>query len=600
MINTKNSTILLGIMLLCLTTIAQDYDNYIGAGSTNGVTVTASSSFGSSDPMATIDGSGLDAKKMEAARFLSQATFGGTLDDVDNLLAIGYDQWFVEQAALPVTPFTSKMEEIWDFIYNGYISAGYAEEDIYGPSVVNFNYTWWENAITQDDQLRQRLAFALSQILVISSDSDLTGYAEALTTYYELLMNHGLGNYKDLLLEVSLNPSMGFYLSSLNNPKSDPPNNTFPDENYAREIMQLFTIGLYELGIDGIPLEDANGDWIPTYDNADIKELAKVFTGLGVGDINMYVDWTDTPYFGLGIWGADMTVPMIMYEEWHEQGPKVLLGGDYTIPSGQTGMEDIEDAVDFLFNHDNVGPFISRQLIQRMVKSNPTPGYIQRVAEVFNDNGEGVRGDLLAVAKAILLDEEARGCADLQDPDNGKLREPTLVLMQLMRSLPIVSLNGNYWNNGFDLMNETAQMPLASPTVFNFFTPNYIPNGPISDAGLVAPEFQIFNTLTSVGYINKVHDWTLWNYLIYDWESNDVFGDDHVFLDDAFLTSAITDEGTEGLLNDLDILFTNGQLTDEWRQEIRTAVNTLNWGEHTDAMLMIYLLLISPDYMIAK
>ena len=436
---------------------------------------------------------------------------------------------------------------------------------------------------------------ALSEILVISINSDLDGFGEALASYYDLLMVHAFGNYKDLLKDVALHVSMGYYLSHLNNPKSIPAENIHPDENFAREIMQLFTIGLYMLNQNGTRQTDGQGNFIPTYDNNDIKELAKVFTGLGPGAINENVDWTNEPYFGLGIWGTDMTVPMIMYPEWHEPGPKTLLG-QYTIPGGQSGMDDICDAVDFLFNHQNVAPFISYRLIQRLIKSNPSPGYVSRIASVFNNNGSGERGDLKAVVRAILLDPEARECSWQQQPDHGKLREPILRYTHAAKALPLDSPLGRYWNNGFSFLDATKQHPLAAPTVFNFFLPDHQPNGPIANNNLFAPEFKIHDSRTSVGFINQVNQWAVWNSLWWSWEENDP----NVEYDLSSLVPMAEDP--EVLINHLDILFTNGQLSDESRTSIRTALQGLIWGDYQydRARLGLYLILISPDYAVFR
>ncbi len=579
---------------------AQDYENYIGAGNTDGVTITSSSEEEGNEAIKVIDGSGLDAAKMEAARFLSQASFGGGLAEIDEVLDMGFEAWLDDQKTKPVTVISDMYFDIWDEIYNTYISEGFDEEDVFGPYTVHFNYAWYEMLMTKEDMLRQRMAYALSQILVTSFNSGLADYNETIPYYYDLLLEHSLGNYEDLLLGVSKSIAMGFYLSHFNNPKADPENNVHPDENYAREIMQLFTIGLYELDADGQPTEDVNGDWIPTYDNDDIKELAKVFTGFGPGGINEVVTWTTDPYFGLGMWGADLQEPMMMFDDFHEEGEKILLGGDYVIPSGQTGDQDVEDAVNFLFNHDNVGPFLAYRLIQRLVKSNPTPAYVERVAEAFNDNGEGVRGDLFAVAKAILLDEEARDCFWQEDISNGKLNEPVLTLAKVMKSLPMTASLGTYWNNGYDLLWEMGQSPMYSPTVFNFYQPDHQPIGPLTDDGLVAPEFQIFNTLTSVGTLNKMHHWTLWNFVTYDWEDDEVFGEGYTYIDEVWMEDKIVQVGAEGMMNELDILLTHGQLSEDWRNEIRIAVDSFDWGPIPHAEIAIYLILSHPDFMIAK
>ena len=574
------------------------YTDYIGGGHANGITVSSSSG---ANALKTIDGDGLTAKRVEAARFLAQAGFGGDMDDVDEIIAVGFETWLDNQLAIPASDYLTELEDIWTIIFDAHIAYGIPADDIFGPYHPHFSYTWFEHLMTEDDQFRQKISYVLSQIFVVSINSDLRDWAYALASYYDIFQTHGLGNYKDLLTEISLHPTMGYYLSHFENPKTDAANNIHPDENYAREIMQLFSIGLYELNLDGSCKLDANGDKIPTYDNDDIKELAKVFTGLGAGGIQDWVDWTNgQPVWGLGIYATDRTVPMLMYEDQHEQGPKVLFGGAYTIPGGQGGMDDIDDAIDYLYNHPNVGPFLARRLIQRLIKSNPTPEYIARAATVFNNNGQGVRGDMYAFIKAILLDDEARTCDAMEINNPGRLKEPVMRLTSLLKAFPLDNVGSNFWEAGVQQMDHMGQQPLASPTVFNFYLPDYQPIGDIGTADLVAPEFQIFNTQTSIGYINKVNDWTNWDYILYDWEDDDIVGENGVSLGDAHLTNRIQTDGIEKFLNDIDIILGLGQVTDDTRDVIRQAAIDLNWGDLPDALLMLYILMISPDYAIQK
>ena len=578
--------------------LTAQYTDYIGGGHANGMTVTTSSG---SNGMKTIDGDGLTADRVAAARFLSQAGFGGNLNDIDAILAVGFDQWLENQKNIPASNFLSELEDIWTIIFDGYINAGQQEDDIFGPYHVHYSYTWLEHMMTEDDQFRQKVSYVLSQIFVISTNSDLGDWAYATASYYDILQTHGLGNYKDLITDISLHPAMGYYLSHFENPKTDAPNNVHPDENYAREIMQLFSIGLYELNLDGSYKLDANGDQIPTYNNDDIKELAKVFTGLGAGGIQDWVDWTGgVPVWNLGIYATDRTVPMIMYESEHEPGPKVLFGGSHTIPAGQSGMEDIDDAIDIIFNHPNVGPFLAKRIIQRMVKSNPSPDYIERAATVFNNNGQGVRGDMFAFIKAILLDPEARSCDAIEINNPGRLREPMMRLASLMKALPLHQEGGNYWGAGVPFDRAMSQEVLGSPTVFNFYLPDYQPNGDLANADLVAPEFQIFNTRTSIGYINSVLRWTLWDYMFSDWEDNDIFGSNSVDLENGYLTNAIDNEGIEKFMNEIDITIGLGQVSDDTRELMRSSAHTLNWQSFHDAQLMLYILMISPDYVILR
>ncbi len=586
--------------LLCIGISAfAQYDDYIGAGHSDGITVTSSSDTGDATADKTIDGSGMDADLMEASRFLSQATFGANRQLIEDVNEIGFSTWIDNQFNEPATYMTPLFESIWNEIYDAYVNGGVPPDEIDGPWTNHWYYTWWQLNMTNDDLLRQRVAMALSEILVISINSDLRNRFDALGYYYDLLIEGAFGNYEDLLLDVTLSAPMGYYLSHLNNPKEIPEENIHPDENYAREIMQLFSIGLYELNNDGTQVLDGNGDPIPTYNNDDIKELAQVFTGLGPGDINDNVDWTTVPYFGLGFWGTDPTVPMIMYEEWHDTSDKELIGG-LTLPAGQAGMTDITQAVSHLFQHNNVGPFLSKHLIKRLIKSNPTPAYVDRIASVFNDNGNGVRGDLQEVVKAILLDPEARDCAWVLDEESSKLREPIVRYLHLARSIPTDSPLNRYWNNGFDFLNATKQQILTSPTVFNFFPPEHQPVGEIADAGLVAPEFKLHNTATSVGFINRVNSWVVWDGLMYSWEDDDIIGETGVELNTLDLE--VLAEEPEELINELDILLTHGQLTDAMRTIIRDAMTPFEWGNYNydRTRMALYLLMISPDYNISK
>jgi uncharacterized protein (DUF1800 family) len=434
----------------------------------------------------------------------------------------------------------------------------------------------------------------LSEIFVISLDSDLSGFGDALADYYDILLQHAFGNFEDLLYDVSLHPSMGYYLSHLNNPREIPLENIHPDQNYAREIMQLFTVGLYELNPDGTRKTDGQGQWIPTYDQEDIKQLASVFTGLGVSGV-IPNEWVTDPYFGLDIWVADMTLPMKMHEEWHQYGPKTLLN-DYVIPEGQNGLTDIREAIHQLTLHPNVGPFIGKQLIQRLVTSNPSPAYVSRISAVFADNGQGVRGDLGAVIKAILLDPEARTCESSQDPAFGRLREPFTRYTQFTKAIPLEQYYGRYWNVAYGFYQSTHQMPLGSRTVFNFFLPDYQPIGDIADQNLVGPEFQIHNSRTSIEFMNQVNDWAVWGYIMDDWE-----------YENPYVTYTLDDliplaRDPEALVNRLDMLFTHGMLSNRTRQIIKDAITPIISDDYRQdrTRLALYLLLISPDYNIMK
>ncbi|MEY3895738.1 MAG: hypothetical protein RLZZ214_1258, partial [Verrucomicrobiota bacterium] len=368
----------------------------------------------------------------------------------------------------------------------------------------NITTPFARNAIAGPDQLRQRVAFALSQILVVSRrDANLEEKPEAMTNYYDTLVRHALGNYGDLLREVTFHPAMGWYLSHAGNQKADPAIPRYPDENYAREIMQLFTIGLWELNPDGSRKLDLNGEPIPTYDNGDITELARVFTGL----------YFASPYgWGGGGWADEhFTRPMVMYPERHDFEVKHLPNG-VVIPAREVseanGGQDVRDAVGALFQHPNTPPFVCRQLIQFLVTDNPTPDYIRRVQDVFVNDGAGVRGNLAAVVKAILLDPEAR--SQPLSPSFGKVREPVIRTMHLARlfHLPQAHPKFVWWNWTENFYGPSSQEPMNSPSVFNFYTPVYQAPGEIRNTGLVSPGFQIINTYSAVSFPNL-----LWDYL---------------------------------------------------------------------------------------
>ena len=592
--------------------------SYIGAGIMDGFTYTSSSSpEGSAENC--INGSGLDAEYMLASRFLAQATLGFDEQHVQDVLQLGYEEWINQQMQAAPSHYLDKTLEAYNYFRQLFLdnTPDPTDSELFAISEANtyrdFYSVWWPVHENNGDLLRQRVALALSEIMVISTQveaiaDDATGAAD----YYDMLLDHSFSNFRDLIEGVTLHACMGFYLGHLNNPKSDPINNTLPDENFAREIMQLFTIGLFELNPDGTAKVDHDGKLIPTYNNGHIKELAKVFTGFGGSKFGKrHIDsalengWPlpDPPGFGLDLYTLAGDEPMIMYEEWHEPGQKTIVG-NHVIPNGQTGMQDVNMALDILFNHDNVGPFIGKQLIQKLVKSNPSPEYIERITNVFNNNGSGVRGDLGAVIMAILLDEEARSCDQILTPSNGKLREPMVKYLHLTRAMgrnPQVNPDIIYYSA--DLTFETKQNPLAAPSVFNFFLPNFQPIGPIGSAGLVAPEFQIYDSQTAMGNANLMQGSALWGNVFARpsiFEGDDEWEDRRIALDFSKLTPLRDDEE---LINFLDRLFTHGRLSDRTRYIIREAIKPMqDWDQmyHLRESMALYLILNSPDYNILK
>lgn len=546
-----------------------------------------------------INGKGMLADSMAAARFLYQAAFGADEVMIDSLLSKGVENWLEEQFALPPSDCTEKIKRIYEqsleiWTDNGNDPASYPSR----PNHVHMNYAWWETTLSADDILRQKVAYALSQIFVISSESELSSYGVAVANYYDVLIRNAFGNFYDLLFEVTMHPAMGSYLTHYNNPKTNESTNTFPDQNYAREVMQLFTIGLDSLNLDGSPVLDGNGNRIPTYDNDDIIEFAKIYTGLSAGDVADYITWTNDPYFGISFYACRKDTFMTMYDDYHEPGEKHLLNG-YVVPDGQTGMKDIESALMHLFNHPNVGPFISYRLIQRLVKSNPSLAYVEAVASVFNNNGNDVRGDMKAVIKAILLHPEARSCDWVNEPNQGKLREPILRKTHFINAIGILkNIYDNYWNYKYWFYLETGQHPFHSPSVFNFYTPDYVPNGPIEDAGLVAPEFQIHNSRTSVGFSRQVYRWIENSRLLQtSYYEGSVYGTPEL---DALQEMA---KDPDALIDHLDVYFTYGLLGDHSRMIIKDALN--EFGTSTTDLeirvkLATYLIMITPEYSILK
>ncbi|WP_440225016.1 DUF1800 domain-containing protein [Dokdonella sp. MW10] len=430
-----------------------------------------------------------------AARFLTQATFGPSIATIRALRQTGYNAWFASQSAVAPSRHRPYLE-----------SQAAAGLDIYQNSRQE---AWWLHSVRAPDQLRQRVAFALSELLVVSDQGGaIEGYPIAMANYYDLLVDGAFGNYRDLLGKVTLSPVMGHYLSMFKNRKPDEATGIRPDENYAREIMQLFSVGLVRLNMDGTVVM-SGGQPVPTYDQDTIRGFAHVFTGWNWANCpgtdsgqSWRWDWcpsgpVDWPNPG---WDAYWLQPMAPWQTYHASAgtkqllvyPGVTLPGG-VLPAGGTAQSNLQAALDNLFNHPNVAPFIAKHLIRRLVSSNPSPAYVGRVAAVFANNGTGVRGDLGATVRAVLMDSEARTLPSLAS-NRGKLREPLLRLSHLWRALDGRADDGRYreWNPEYYL----GQAALRSPTVFNFFLPDYRPPGELTVLGLDGPEFQITTDTT--------------------------------------------------------------------------------------------------------
>jgi uncharacterized protein (DUF1800 family) len=503
--------------------------------------------------------------KAEAFQFLNQATFGATEAEAGRLIGMRYEAWIDDQFRKLPSLQLPHLQSLPPPDFMGQLH----------PDRVDI---WFRNSLSGDDQLRQRVAFALSEIMVVSQLGALQGRPFAVADYYDVLARNAFGNYRDLLEEITLHPAMGVYLSMLGNEKPNPALNIRPDENYARELMQLFSIGLVELEIDGTVRLDANDQPIPTYDQDIIEGFAHVFTGW---------TWALSPVFGSGrVPVSSQYTPMEHWPEYHDTGPKQLLNG-IVLPAGQTGEQDLSDALDNIFNHPNVGPFIAIRLIQRLTTSNPSPAYVRRVAEVFNNNGAGVRGDLGAVVRAILLDAEARPAA-ASDVD-GKLKEPLLRLTQLYRAYNAQSANGGYRQLG-GVSAIFGQGPLQSPSVFNFFSPFFAPPGEIRNAGLVAPELEIATEYQNTFITNYMLLQTFGlNQANPDLRPNDVYIDIQQEMNVAADIDALIDLVAGKLLG--------GQVSAPLRTEIAGMLERLPEADPVlRAAEAIYLVVTSPEF----
>ena len=503
----------------------------------------------------------------QAARFLTQATFGADEASINQLAALGYDDWLQQQFnAAP----SYHLPLVQQYPNDNTLTQGMRYE------------VWWRQAITANDQLRQRVAWALSQIFVISDKSALNQTPYGMANYYDILVKNAFGNYRDLMQEVTLSPMMGVYLSMLGNEKPNIAQNIRPDENYARELMQLFTIGLVKLNIDGTPQLDGSGQPINTYDQDIIKGFAHVFTGWHFAD--------NPSWYQVRINVFD---PMKAFEEFHDTGAKTLLDG-FVIAAGGTALPDLNAALDNVFNHPNVGPFVAHRLIQQLVTSNPSPAYIQRVATVFNNNGQGVRGDLKAVIKAILTDNDAISAASLNDPTFGKLKEPLLRFTQLWRAFHATAESGKYWFNYSEYL--TGQAPLSAPHVFNFYSPTYSPSGPIADAGLVAPEFEILNETFITHTLNMLAYST---YVGYQGVVLDPPDPDRILINiDQELTLA---DNPTALVDRYNLLLLSGQMDANMKAELIASIEAIPASEPLLRVLnSLFLTVASPQYSVQK
>jgi len=496
--------------------------------------------------------------RAQAARFLSQAATGASKANIDQVVAQGFEAWLDAQFAMP------RAVSHWDWL----VAAGYSNTTTMN-SEAGFDPVMWRQLIANPDQLRQRVGAALLEMLVVGIGGVTTPWRQfAVAAYVDILLDGAFGNYRTLLQNISTNVAMGYYLTFAGNRKANPATGAVPDENYARELMQLFTIGLLKLNNDGTPQGTAE-----TYTQDDITGLARVFTGWNIANAD-----NTTP--------DRMRLPMTNTASQHETGVKTFLGT--TIPAGTAGPQSLSLALDAIFAQANLPPFVCKQLIRRLVTSNPSPAYVGRVTQIFINNGSGVRGDLRAVIRAILLDTEAR--TESAATSYGKLREPVMRLTGWARAFNANSPSGA-WAIGDTSSTATrlGQSPGRSPSVFNFFRPGYTPpNTAIASAGLVAPEFQITNEPSVIAYVNYM-------------QALIVNGAGDFRADYADMVALAGD--SQALIDEVDLLL-GARLGAAAKTSIRAAIDAIPTTAANAALNRAYtavlLTLASPDYLVQK
>ena len=546
------------------------------------------------------------ASAQEASAFLARATFGANMEEIAKLRDGGtsYEQWIENQFLIPPTyhmawaqshakgaggtPDLKEDPEAWKRYSD---TMDYLQQDV-----------WWQIVTKAPDQLRQRVALALSELFVISKYGPLATMPDSRVSFYDLLVKNAFSNFETLLNEVTWHPAMGRYLSYLGNAKADPQKGNHPDENYAREVMQLFTIGLYRLNPDGSFRLDSKGKKRASYTQKDIREMARVFTGLTDANGFFFAKDGSTTH-------ASRTQPMIAMETYHDKGEKKVL--TETIEAGGSTKQDIRKALHLLFMHENTAPFIARQLIQRLVTSNPSAGYIGRVAAKFIDNGNGVRGDMRAVIKAVLLDEEALKGAETLPERFGKFREPLLYITHLFRAYHAEDAVNtlriyddgpayryrSYHFHGTGMTKQEA--PLEALTVFNYFTPDDGP-WPLKRLGLVAPELELYGKqgiddllmglITKNGFIYRLFEIT-------------------AEIDIETERSLIAQKKYDALLERLDILLTGGAMSEKTKQAIKNYLIAQEGAKEDNgdpvppgkiARYAIGAVMTSPDYALQR
>jgi uncharacterized protein (DUF1800 family) len=543
----------------------------------------------------------------EAYRFLNQSTYGATESSAQALIALGdntnsYARWIDNQLTVPASTELATVVAA----YPNPIPTGFN----YSAPQVNRVQAWLTHAMTANDQLRQRVAFALSEILVTSQIGALQNLPAAEADYYDTLSRNALGDFRVLLEQVTLHPAMGVYLSMLGNQKANPATNIRPDENYARELMQLMSIGLIELNMDGSARLDTAGATIPTYNQNIIEGFARVFTGWkwACPSTNSACTFANTRVELAPVTNFNQVKPMQFYSDQHETGTKQVLSYSgaaiTTIPANQTGALDLQNALDNVFNHPNVAPFISKQLIQKLVSSNPSPAYVQRVAQVFANDGSGKRGNLAAVVRAILLDTEARSVpTGTAAASVGKVKEPLLRITQFWRAYNARAASGLYLPTGNFLAGgilapaaTLGQGPLQSGSVFNFFSPFYAPSGEIANGNMVAPELQIATEYLNTQVTNQIY-----SYAFTRTTAQTTLGADIIFIDTQPETALAAD--STALINRVAdrLLGSNTLMSQTLRDQVKAQVDrSAATAVTTRVGDAIYLIASSPEFTVLK
>ena len=492
-----------------------------------------------------------------AARLLDQATFGPTLTDIHHVQSIGLDAWITEQFNTPDTQLANIPVNPLPAICLSANTPVNCEES-----------EWWQTVLNGPDQLRQRVAFALSELFVISSDSV---DAQTITYYHNTLAQDAFTNFSTIMNDVTLSPGMGAYLNMLNSAKA--PAGQIANENYPRELMQLFTIGLDMLNSDGSLQLDGNGNPIPTYTQDQVQAFAKAYTGwtyaTSTGGVPAKYPNATANYFA----------PMVAVESEHDTTAKTLLNGT-VLPAGQTAEEDLQGALANIFNHPNVGPFVCKQLIQHLVTSTPSPAYVARISAVFANNGNGVRGDMQAVLRAILEDPEARAGDTDETYDGGHLREPMLWMTNFLRAVGFTNTdaNGSYFSLS-NYSNNLSERPYRSGSVFNFFPPSYV----IPQTTLNAPEFDLENTASAILRLSLAD--SLVNNKITSFTIN---------LSATSPLGLMAAASPGQMVDALGEMFMHGQMPSDMRNEIMSAIGGLGTAQRV--RVATYLVITSSQY----